>query len=146
MSGIKRGLRSLGRNRGRNLLVTIVLGLSVALVLVVAAVEEGASMELTDIGGEVGTLIEVRPVGSYGLRMEEPLDASLLPEIDAIEGIRRVSPYVINPLPYLEMSQGIGIIPNTISISLILTLHFLRRRVHLECFLLFWLCFWDHHR
>ncbi len=99
MSSIKRGLRSLGRNRSRNLLVTTVLGLSVALVLVVFAVEKGVSLELTEIEGEVGTLIEIRPIGSYGLRVEEPLDAGVLPVINSIEGISRVSPYVISPLP-----------------------------------------------
>ena len=98
MSAIKRGLRNLGRNLPRTLLVSLILGLAVALALIVFAVEEGLGKELGEIETEVGTLIEVRPVDSFGPRVEEPMDAAVLDEVRRLPGIRQITPYILTQL------------------------------------------------
>ena len=98
MSAIKRGLRNLGRNLPRTLLVSLILGLAVALALIVFAVEEGLGSELGEIETEVGTLIEIRPVDSFGPRIEEPMNTEVLDEVRQLPGIRQITPYILTQL------------------------------------------------
>jgi len=97
MRSLYRGLRNVWRNRVRTAVVLLILGLASCLALVMLAVEGGVRSQVAEMESSVGTLIEARPVGTYGMMSlsDELLPETLVDEIAAIDGVAEVSPYVM---------------------------------------------------
>lgn len=90
---IRRGLRNIYRNRARTLIVMLVLSLSVSVALTMSSVEKNVSGRLEALRSDVGTQLELRPVGSYGLaHSSDDKSVKYLPEeiVPAVSGLENV--------------------------------------------------------
>ncbi|MBN1643473.1 MAG: ABC transporter permease [Dehalococcoidales bacterium] len=67
MGIVTRSLRNVIRNPLRTALITIILTVSIGLALTMATVNGAASNQLSSIGGNIGTEIQVRPAGQFGM-------------------------------------------------------------------------------
>lgn len=89
-----RGLRNIYRNRARTLIVMLVLGLSVSVALVMSSVEKNVSGRLEALRSDVGTQLELRPAGSYGISHSSDdkgvkyLPETMVPAVSGIESVR----------------------------------------------------------
>jgi len=92
-----RGLRNVWRNRVRTSVVLAILGLAFCLALVMLAVESGVSSQIAKMEATVGTLLEVRPAGTFGMMSvsDSLLPADMVEEIETIDGVIGVAPYVM---------------------------------------------------
>ncbi len=108
-----RGLRNVWRNRSRTVIVLGILSLAACLGLVMLAVEEGIGSQVRRLEQQVGTIIEVRPAGAYGMMAvtDTLLPPSMVEEIAAMDGVAQVSPYVVgrmSPLTGLRPGERGG--------------------------------------
>lgn len=91
---IGRGLRNIYRNRARTLIVMLVLSLSVSVALTMSSVEKNVSGRLEALRSDVGTQLELRPAGSYGLahssddKSVKYLPEGLVPAVSGLENVR----------------------------------------------------------
>lgn len=98
MNAVYRGLRNVSRSRARAIAIMVVLGLSVSIALTMSSVEKSVGGRLDLLRSDVGTQLELRPAGSYGLAHSgDDKNAKYLPE----ELVQKVS-----VLPGVRSSRG----------------------------------------
>ncbi len=95
MQAMRRGLRNLGRNPIRSVLVVLILALGIGIWVSLLEAARGVRERVGQLGAEVGNLIEVRAKGATGMGV----GAQALPET-FFEPARRV-PHVSRVEPYL---------------------------------------------
>lgn len=115
MGSLKRGWRNVYRSEVRAVLVSLLVGLSVAVFLTLTQAASGVAEQARRLGGEVQTLIEVRAAGATG--MGAGLDA--LPEefferAQGVGGIRAVEPYLFQRLIDESKPASIAIVVGTV--------------------------------
>lgn len=95
MRVLRRGLRNLGRNRPRALLVILLLGVSVGTFLIMAHVSAQTRAEARLLREEAYTLIQVNPVGQSGIVGSRPgLPEDLAVTIAALPRVKSVEAYL----------------------------------------------------
>lgn len=67
MNFIHRGLKNIYRKKARTLVIILVLALSISIFVTMAAIDESVGKKLVDVQSSVGTQLELRPAGVYGL-------------------------------------------------------------------------------
>ncbi len=67
MNSIRHGLRNVHRKKSRSAVLVLVLALSISAFVTMTAVDESVGRRLQDVQKNIGTQLELRPAGSYGL-------------------------------------------------------------------------------
>jgi len=95
MGAVWRGVRNISRNRTRALLVSLILGVSVATFLILAQVRVNTQAEAQRLREDAYTLIQVNPVGQAGNLGSSPgLPQTLAARIAQIPNVVKVEPYL----------------------------------------------------
>lgn len=95
MQAMKRGLRNLGRNLIRSVLVVLVLSLGIGIGLSLLEAGRGVRERVGQLGAEVGNLIEVRAKGATAMGVgAQALPESFFEPARRISHVTRVEPYL----------------------------------------------------
>lgn len=95
MGAVARGLRNLGRNRGRSLLVALLMGMSVTIAISAAAAADATERRAQELRRDVATLIQVNPAGvAPGGGSGAGLPQSLGSRLATVEGVVGVEAYL----------------------------------------------------
>ena len=95
MKSILRGFRNSYRSKGRAVLVTLLLGLSVGIVITMLQVSRSVSGNIDELKRNVATLVEVRAAGATAMgRGVEPLREDVAEQVLQVPGIRSVEKYL----------------------------------------------------
>ena len=95
MGAVRRGARNLGRNAARSVVVTVILGLAVAVFLTMAAGARAIGAQTTQLGAEVQALIEVRAAGATGMGLgASALPAEFFEPAREVDNVESVEPYL----------------------------------------------------
>lgn len=100
MNFIYRGLRNVYRSRTRTLVIIIVLSLSISVALAMGFVEKTVSGRLNELQSDIGTQLELRPQGAYGLahsssdKNAKYISGELLAQIDSMDHVRSANGYL----------------------------------------------------
>lgn len=111
-----RGTRNLWRNPFRCALVAGLLGVVVGLTVSLETIARAAAVRLQDLDARLGTLIEVRPKGSFGDAGpgDRPIPFALWERVEKISGVVRAEGYLQRRLigaSELEFGFLIGVTP-----------------------------------
>lgn len=95
MGSVRRAIRNLMRSPLRTGGIVAILTVSVSLALIMLTVHGAAQNQLESIKGDIGTEIQIRPAGAYGLMGGgEPLDKAKVAELSSIPNVVSVQPSV----------------------------------------------------
>lgn len=100
MGSFYRGVRNVFRSRARALAIMVVLGLSVSVALTMSSVEKSVGGRLDALRSDVGTQLELRPAGSYGLAHSSDdkgaryLPGDMVQKAAGIAGVRSTRGYL----------------------------------------------------
>lgn len=120
MHNARRGIRNVWRSKVRTLTVALLVGLAMCLAVTMMSIDSSIESQLASIAESVGTIIEVRPAGSYmGFGRGEPLDISLIEGMDSLAHVTAVEPvlmhqYVVGTSPGFGERSLEGIMRNRV--------------------------------
>ena len=108
---VRRGARNLWRNPFRSALVVALLGVIVGLTVSLEAITRAAARRLGDMDARLGTLIEVRPKGSFGDAGtgDRPIPFAFWQRVRQIPGVLRAEGYLQRRL-LPEAGSGFGFV------------------------------------
>lgn len=102
---LKRGFRNIYRSEVRAVLVTLLLGLSVAVFLTLTQASAGVGRQARELAATVGTLIEVRAAGATGMGAGvDALPESFFDKVQSVADIALIEPYLYQR--YLGETRG----------------------------------------
>ncbi len=100
MNSIRAGLRNVYRNKARAFVIVLVLSLSISVALAMSSVQKNVGSRLDELRSGVGTQLELRPAGSYGLshsssdKSAKYLEENITQKIAALDNMRSARGYL----------------------------------------------------
>jgi len=117
MGALPRGLRNVYRNKGRALLVSLILGLSVGIFLTLNQTGTHIDEQIISLKKQVQTLVEIRAAGAsgWGRGVENPLKGEVVDNVSALPHVVKVEKYVfrrsVDPEKKYTIAAIIGVVP-----------------------------------
>lgn len=95
MHNAKRGIRNVARSKIRTVTVALLIGLAMCLSITMMAINSAVENQLASVEAGVGTVVEVRPAGTFGaFGRGEPMSASIIEGMSEVPHIVEIAPVV----------------------------------------------------